>query len=79
MKYKREYYLDLAKVVTVHEVCELWEVDQKTVVNWIDKGYIAAIQERPYAPWLISIRSVVDYRGLPAVYNPRLEYLLPMS
>lgn len=79
LKTKKEYFDDLAKVCTLGEVCELWCVDRKTVMNWIDKGYILATQEKNYAPWLVSVRSVLDYRGLPVTQDARLLYIIPRT
>lgn len=79
MKNLQKYFDDLARVCHVSEVCELWNVDQKTVMNWIDKGYIAAIQEKEYSPWMVSVRSVIDYRGKPYKTSPRINHLTPIK
>jgi hypothetical protein len=61
-----KYWHALERVTTASEVAKLWEVNERTVKVWIDTGRIVAIQPGgEFAPWIVSLDSVIAFRGYP--------------
>lgn len=61
-----QFWHDLEKVSSVGEVARLWETDKRVVMYWIDAGHIVAIQlGGDYGQWIVSLDSVIAYKGLP--------------
>lgn len=68
---QRIYWHDLSRVSTIQEVSDMWEVSIKAVMLWIDTGKIAAYQRKEGENWIVSLQSVIDFRGAPKCLTPK--------
>lgn len=58
-----DYEAVLSHVVCVSEAAHKWCVTPRTVVFWIEAGFV--VGRKSGGTWLVSYQSLVDFRGQP--------------